>query len=481
MAFYGESYAIISTTDIDYDSVFLHYDGLSALVGAGGSFMVLSQADSLIWDDLTAATDLVVSWVVEVGPGSAGSLSCTSGLDPTWDGTDPGYATEAAGTKTATGAATLVFPQTVITKDALLAFDAAPLARFECVTGSVDVQQVKLRVWPAGGAGGAWTTGNPYEVTRTALAKSSIGVRYVSGNHPGDPVAAWGETRAGIDGMVGDDAYWEDSQAAAGRFGVFVDTGSLSGYFGEAAFTTNIVYDRAGTVNRFSFPMDVGVDPRETRYEPTGSVRASGVAGTQAQEQWTGWTAGSKIAAGGGGSARIASEALSARPVFAPDGSAPFILPTSGQTIDSGAGIAPPAAPVFAYTVIPDNYLSFQGVAADSEQAGLTAGFSYVALVSDYEFYDPAAVPVPELSPRFFVKDLDGLMRPVGFGKPATETAVFRVPTAVGMYRDLTTAEYATYGPDSRPPGGYPLKVKRRDADGADWWDHVGWMVPVAE
>jgi len=86
-------------------------------------------------------------------------------------------------------------------------------------------------------------------------------------------------------------------------------------------------------------------------------------------------------------------------------------------------------------------------------------------------------VPVSK-QPRFYVKNLDETMRPVGDGKPASELSVFRVPTAQGWFRDLTTDEYAVYGTDVRPPGGYPLKVKRLDSAGDTWWDQVGWMVP---
>lgn len=65
----------------------------------------------------------------------------------------------------------------------------------------------------------------------------------------------------------------------------------------------------------------------------------------------------------------------------------------------------------------------------------------------DFQYLVPEWAPSPlavnHLEPRFFVKDHDGAMRPVGYGKPADEEHVFMVPTPVGFYRDMTAAEYA--------------------------------------
>jgi hypothetical protein len=99
----------------------------------------------------------------------------------------------------------------------------------------------------------------------------------------------------------------------------------------------------------------------------------------------------------------------------------------------------------------------------------------------DYRYRVPNFVPSPDAvgaKPRFFVKDIDGAWHPVGFGKPTTtETAVFRVATAEGPYRDLTGAEYAALAAGQRPAGAYPLKVKREGDP--EWWDHVAWLVPA--
>jgi hypothetical protein len=482
VAFYGESYAVNDVSGpVDYDSVFLHHDGTSSTVSAGQSFMALSQADSLIFDDLVAETDVVVSWVVETGPGSDGSLSCTSGLDPTWS-LDPASVTQDAGTLSATGAGTLVFPQTVITHDALISFDDGPTALFECVSGVVEVQQIKLRVWPAAGVGGTWTAGPVYNVTRTALDRDSLGVGYVSGFYA-DPADAWVETRAGIDALIGTTVSYASGilSGADGQFGVFPDTsGTSGGYFGQAGFATKIVYPQERTLSRFTVPVSAGVDPKETRYEPTGSVRVAGMPDTQAFEQWTGWVGGDRITSATTG-LRIGIEILPDVPDFGPDGEWPFIFATGNLTVVPPEGLVPPSAPVFCFMVVPSEYYTFGDNTYPNGQATISPDFSYNAVAANYEYYDPEAVPTPELSPRFYVKDLAGGMRPVGFGKPGTETAVFKVPTAVGMFRDLTTAEYATYGPDARPPGGYPLKVKRYDVDGNPWWDHVAWMVPETE
>lgn len=67
----------------------------------------------------------------------------------------------------------------------------------------------------------------------------------------------------------------------------------------------------------------------------------------------------------------------------------------------------------------------------------------------DFRYRVPAFGPDPDaaaaLVPRFFVKGSDGVTRPVGYGKPADEEHVFMVPTPVGLYRDMTAAEYALH------------------------------------
>ena len=54
-------------------------------------------------------------------------------------------------------------------------------------------------------------------------------------------------------------------------------------------------------------------------------------------------------------------------------------------------------------------------------------------------------IPV-SIQPRFFVRDRTGFDQPVGWGK-TTDDVVFMIPTAMGLYRDMTVAEYAANPP----------------------------------
>jgi len=175
MAFFGESYAtdqvnnVTGTAASSYLDIFYHFDDRSADMAAGDSFIVGAFADPVVFADLVDAGDIAVSWVVETGASSSGTLTLASGLDPDWDCTNPALATEALGSKTATGEQTLIFgPVAGITLADLIAYDAEPLTLIECTSGTVDVLQVKLRVWPAAGASGAWSPTLGASWTRSA-------------------------------------------------------------------------------------------------------------------------------------------------------------------------------------------------------------------------------------------------------------------------------------------------------------------------
>ena len=95
--------------------------------------------------------DVVVSFVVEILSG-AGTLSAAWGFDPTYS--DEAAATpNSLGTHVVAGTQTLVLTTTLSADDVLNHPDAFHL-RLDGVSGTVEVQQVKLRVWPT--AGIAW-------------------------------------------------------------------------------------------------------------------------------------------------------------------------------------------------------------------------------------------------------------------------------------------------------------------------------------
>lgn len=107
----------------------------------------------------TDTVPLEVGWVVEVLSGT-GTLVVSDFHDDDWDESNTGDLPNALGTLNITGAGTYVMPTTSFSNAILaeLGWDVGPAeVRLECTSGSIDVQQVKLRVWPVGGPLGAWS------------------------------------------------------------------------------------------------------------------------------------------------------------------------------------------------------------------------------------------------------------------------------------------------------------------------------------
>lgn len=135
--------------------------------------------------------DVVVSWVVEVLSGTV-TLSAAEGFDPAYGDTSL-VPSVSLGSHTVTGPATLVIPSTFTGADVWGSDDALMLV-LAATSGNADIQQVKLRVWPPGGALGGWGDLQPGFNSSSADAQ----VRYVnpadtiSGSASNtDPEAAW--------------------------------------------------------------------------------------------------------------------------------------------------------------------------------------------------------------------------------------------------------------------------------------------------
>src|SRR6478735_6545004 len=176
MSFYGESYAldwggIISGPDWDFYDVRSHFGTDHHVFSAGDSVIIGSYPDPVDYDAFMAFTDIKVQWVIEVLDG-AGTFELSAGMDPTWDYDNPALADQALGSYSVTGPTTLVSepftpPDTFRFKDA---WDST-IVFIECVSGSIDVKQVKLRVWPTAGPSGAWTTTSD---TQTVVGTGSV-------------------------------------------------------------------------------------------------------------------------------------------------------------------------------------------------------------------------------------------------------------------------------------------------------------------
>jgi len=125
----------------------------SATVVAGDAFVVGFYDHHY----LEAGADAVFSAVVETLAGSSGVLRLSGGPDATWDLDDGPASVYDLGDHTVTGASTIVVPLPWVTVADYLDEDVETAVRVECLSGSVVVQQVKLRIWPPAGVVGGWS------------------------------------------------------------------------------------------------------------------------------------------------------------------------------------------------------------------------------------------------------------------------------------------------------------------------------------
>lgn len=134
-----------------------------------------------------------VSWVVEV---ASGTVTFTAGelLDPSYN--DIASPTNPLGTYTATGPATIVIPSSFTADDVLSGGDSL-LLELVGDSGSAEVQQVKLRVWPTGGALGGWSDPLPSWSTPPSFPSAyEVGLNVNPNELASSPEASWDATMA---------------------------------------------------------------------------------------------------------------------------------------------------------------------------------------------------------------------------------------------------------------------------------------------
>lgn len=140
-----------------------------------------------------------VSWCVEVSGGS-GSLTLTECLGE-------GEPDTLLGTFAVTAGAPLVVPSSVLTLADVFADSWASLL-VECTTGPVDVQQVKLRAFPTGGALGGWGTELHPAWDRTSPAQGKSASRLDAAAIDGVYTLHWG-----VEGPTPITSGWENTLA----------------------------------------------------------------------------------------------------------------------------------------------------------------------------------------------------------------------------------------------------------------------------
>lgn len=184
MAFPGESIGLDAAADVtgapDEDLVY-------AITNRGGLFpgdpasQVITSGDrwlTLVYPGEAAyltdpGEDVVISWVVEVLSGS-GILDLAEGLDPLYGDYDLNP-TDSLGSHPVEGPGTVVVASSRTAADVISGDDAMAL-EIQCSSGSLEVQQVKLRVWPSAGITGSWvdyqdpTPAGPFAPTMRQVA-----------------------------------------------------------------------------------------------------------------------------------------------------------------------------------------------------------------------------------------------------------------------------------------------------------------------
>lgn len=461
MPFYGESYGLDLKANPAGEPARFHFDGLSLTLDSGDDPLILGATPDPV--ELADGDEAVVSWVIETGPGSGGTFTLTSGMDPDWSAT-PSVVTEPVGTFTVAGARTVVSSPTSITAADLLAEVNEPTVRIAVTAGSIEVVQVKLRVWPPAGAGGAWARGLDWVRTDTFVERWYASLSDGTEQLP-TYEQAWVALKEKIvtwDGRPG----WEygpnpGGQSVRSFFYVVRDVGTAP-FTPVATGGASVAVLAAHPGSPAPEPsLNAGTDPNEIRQEPRARIRNLGGTGV-ASAMFMQWDAASTLTVT---AARVASETLGGPPLLTahPTNPAlrvgPFYHPTTFAPFEgviplTHLGIGQYAA----LSIMADEYFDGppSGDVYSSTGGDLSGILPFLTAIYNYEFYDPTAVPVPptpDREPRFFVV-YEGEDRAVGFGKPDTEVAVFGVQTALGNYRDLTFAEYVDAGdplPDFTP------------------------------
>jgi hypothetical protein len=124
-----------------------------------GAAPTLDGGDDLIMSfrsyDYLEATDVAVFQLVFVVLSGSASVRVTYGANADFE-YDAASCTETAGTFTmSTGDTEVDLP--VWTVPAYHAMDEMPLVRVEILSGTIELDQIRLRIWPPGGYGGGWS------------------------------------------------------------------------------------------------------------------------------------------------------------------------------------------------------------------------------------------------------------------------------------------------------------------------------------
>lgn len=199
--FPGESIGLSYTDGVNFDSIWLRG-------GRGGQppYATIAPGDEWrAWVDPgtqnyleDASAPVVASWVVET-IGGAGTLHAAWGFDPMF-GDPSAPAPNDLGSQAVTGTQTVVFTTTLTAAD-IMDGTAPAMLLLTCTSGSVDVQQIKLRVWPPEGVAGGWVTHPGWDTEPNPVYPVAAYVPRGTVTHADEREAAW--NAAAVDAASG--------------------------------------------------------------------------------------------------------------------------------------------------------------------------------------------------------------------------------------------------------------------------------------
>jgi hypothetical protein len=424
MTFYGES-APLDWANVTTGSPFaddgdaLRFRDGSATVTAGDVF-VAGFFDSTY----LAPGDEATFAVAVVHTGGSGTLRLSGGPDPEFDLDETDASTYALGDHAVSGSGTLVVSLPWVTVADYLDQAVETAVRVEVLSGSVTLQQVKLRIWPPGGAVGYWSDTYPgWASGGFTLAASHWDETTIldSGTQSGgSPEAAWDAANAAVtfDDTIGPTFSLTASTTVTGTS----EVNFPGGVTWEAQHAgTGVVQVVVGVDWRTAYPINglvEGVDfiipPDEVPGDASSTlVQQIGDGSTE----WTGITEDADLSA--------ATDLIGWTPVLHSEGSDSVdIVPlgggfstVTGAGYTSGApvglhGGSPTTAPVTlshggaryiivsrGYTYTPQSWPGwFPNLAGTSESESVNFGLSFPdiasrAVLPPYRVWSPTAAP----------------------------------------------------------------------------------------
>lgn len=161
IGFGGNAPAIV---DGNWGGMIYMFDDQDSLTFSAGDSVLIAVNNETDWPYPNIyAGEIVCTAVVECGAASSGTFRLHAGLDPDFAWDNPAVASEDLGEFSVSGVQRIVSGpiSSFEDKEIFSNGDTCPMLFIEVLTGTVEIRQVRVRVWPVGGPlGGAWVAGD---------------------------------------------------------------------------------------------------------------------------------------------------------------------------------------------------------------------------------------------------------------------------------------------------------------------------------